>query len=134
MYKCKVCSLCFSHLRTFCSHVKIHQHTSNHGFACGDEQCPASFKKFVTFRSHMHRKHRRCKPYNKKTQFRDTLDCKVDGCPFVAENFSSLCTHLRIHIKDGKKVYCPYDNCCKYFRVRSSFSAHICWYLVFYGL
>ncbi len=74
----------------------------------------------------MHRKHKHCKPENKtQTQFRGTLDCKIEGCSFVAANFSALCSHLKIHIRDGKKVYCPYDNCCKYFRVRSSFSAHI---------
>ncbi len=42
------------------THVKKHQHTANHRFACGNEQCPASFKTFLAFRSHMHRKHRHC--------------------------------------------------------------------------
>lgn len=43
----------------------------------------------------------------------------------MAEIFSTLCTHLRFHIKDGKKVVCPYADCSKYFRVRSSFATHI---------
>lgn len=43
----------------------------------------------------------------------DALACKT------------LCEHLQLQIKDGKKVSCPYDNCSKYFHVRSSFSSHM---------
>ncbi len=39
--------------------------------------------------------------------------------------FSSLCAHLKCHIKNGKKVACPYTGCAKYFQVRSTFSSHL---------
>lgn len=61
----------------------------------------------------------------KKSQSRGTLACNIKGCSFVADSLSALYAHLRSYIRDGKKVYCPFDNCQKYFRVRSSFSAHI---------
>lgn len=44
MYRCKFSKVRFSEFRQFCSHVKIHQHTANYRFACGIEQCPASFR------------------------------------------------------------------------------------------
>lgn len=53
------------------------------------------------------------------------LACTVEGCSFVSANFSTLCEHLHWHIRDGKKVSCPYTNCSKYFWVRSSFSSHL---------
>lgn len=123
-YRCKFCSVCTSELRQFCCHVKKHQHTANYRFTCGIEQCPASYRAFSALRSHMHRNHRHCRPQTKHTQFKGNLACGVEACSYVAENFSALCTHLRFHIKDGKKVVCPYDDCHKYFRVRSSFATH----------
>ena len=53
------------------------------------------------------------------------LACTVEGCSFVSANFLTLCEHLNWHIKDGKKMSCPYTNCSRYFRVRSSFASHL---------
>lgn len=93
--------------------------------ACGTEQCPASFRTFSAFRSHMHRNHHYCRPQTKQTHFLGNLACRVEACSYVAENFSTLCTHLRFHIKDGKKVVCPYADCNRHFRVQSSFATNI---------
>lgn len=73
----------------------------------------------------MHRNHRYRRAQTKHTHFKGNLACGVEACFYVAENFSALCTHLRFHIKDGKKVVCPYDDCHKHFRVRSSFATHL---------
>lgn len=125
MFVCKFCSICIAELKQFCSHVKEHQHTANYRFGCGIQRCPASYQTFSAFRSHMHRNHRYGRPQTKLIHIQGNLACKVQACSYVAENFSSLCAHLRFHIKDGKKVTCPYDGCHKYFRVRSSFATHI---------
>lgn len=73
----------------------------------------------------MHRNHHYRRPQTKHTHVHGNLACKVEAWSYMAEHFSSLCAHLRFHIKDGKKVTCPYDGCRKYFRVRSSFATHI---------
>ncbi|KAA0713103.1 hypothetical protein E1301_Tti013633 [Triplophysa tibetana] len=44
---------------------------------------------------------------------------------FMTVHISNLCEHLQLLIKDGKTVSCPYDNCSKYYNVRSSFSSHM---------
>lgn len=107
MFRCKFCSICISELIQFCSHVKSHQHTANYRFTCGVEQCPASFRAFSAFRSHMHRNHHKAK--TKHTHFIGNLACGLPTCSYVAENLSTLCSHLRLHIKDGKKVPCPFN-------------------------
>lgn len=53
------------------------------------------------------------------------LSCQVEDCEFQSTIFSSLCAHLKCHIKNGKKVACPFTGCTKYFHVRSTFSSHL---------
>lgn len=72
----------------------------------------------------MHRKHKPTQP-TETPQLTGTLSCNVETCPFVGDTLTALCAHLRIHIRDGKKVCCPFDGCSKYFRVRTSFASHI---------
>lgn len=75
----------------------------------------------------MHRNHRQSQKQDNVIHRHPqaNLHCQVLGCAFVACNFSELCFHLRIHIRDGRKVCCPVEGCLKYFRVRTSFTTHI---------
>uniref|UniRef100_A0A3B3RI04 C2H2-type domain-containing protein n=1 Tax=Paramormyrops kingsleyae TaxID=1676925 RepID=A0A3B3RI04_9TELE len=74
----------------------------------------------------MYRFHRHTvKPVPQTHKEGNALACTAEGCSFVSVHISTLCNHLQLHIKDGKKVSCPYDNCTKYFRVCSSFSSHV---------
>lgn len=49
----------------------------------------------------------------------------VEECTFKSPHFSSLCEHLKLHIRDKKKVVCPFSACQKLFSVISSFTSHI---------
>ena len=127
MYRCKLCNVPFHQLSVFCPHIKRNQHRANFQFACGMQKSPCTFKKFSSVRSHMHRNHRQSQKQDYVTHRHPqaNLHCQVPGCAFVASNFSELCFHLRIHIRDGRKVCCPVEGCWKNFRVRTSFTTHI---------
>lgn len=50
----------------------------------------------------------------KHTHFTGSLACGLPTCSYVADTCSVLCSHLRLHIKDGKTVSCPFNDCHKY--------------------
>lgn len=126
MYSCKVCRHCTADFKMFCAHVKSHKNLANYRFPCGIEQCPSNFRTFSALKSHMHRDHIPSVSQKQNMhQHNGNQECGVPGCVYVADNFALMCIHLRLHIRNGKKVICPFDGCSKYFRVRSSFATHI---------
>lgn len=88
-------------------------------------QCPCNFKTAVGLRTHMYRNHAVITPSADKSHSGVNITCQVMGCSFTSTSVSSLCEHLKWHIRDGKAVKCPFQSCKKIFRVRSSFLSHI---------
>lgn len=123
---CKFCGYSNTSLHTFIRHARSHRNVANYWYACGVPQCACTFKKYPSFKSHMYRHHHSRIKTQARVQPQDTITtCQVEGCTFQATDFSSLCSHLRWHLGDGKKVNCPHIGCTKYFRVKSSFSSHL---------
>lgn len=128
MFSCKVCSHHTDNLKTFYAHAKSHRNLANYRFSCGIEHCPGNFRTFSALKFHMHRNHPPATTVSQRQsiyQHSGNCKCSVQGCDYVADNVSLLCIHLRLHIRNGKKVTCPFEGCSKYFRVRSSFAIHI---------
>lgn len=123
-YSCKSCGFSTPSLKAFTTHVKVHRNVANYSFACGVAECPCTFKRFSAFKSHVYRHHTKLKPTPTEPE-NVTLSCQVERCTFQTTVFSCLCAHLRWHIRDGKKVSCPYTGCTKYFRVKSTFTSHL---------
>lgn len=128
MYVCKACNHCTANFKKFCDHANSHRNLANYRFACGIEECSGNFRTFSALKSHMQWNHmgpRAISQRQNRCQHGGDLKCSIQGCDFKADSFPLLCGHLRLHIRNGKKVNCPFDGCSKYFRVRTSFATHI---------
>lgn len=112
------------HLKTFFEHVKSHRILANFRFRCGIQECPGNFRSFSALKSHIHRNHLQ-KPRRSTAAPSGNGRCNVQGCDYVSVNITTVCAHLRLHIRNGKSVTCPYDGCTNKFRVMSSFTAHV---------
>ncbi len=125
-YSCKHCNFTTASVPAFVRHLRIHRNLANYRFPCGIAECFATFVTRGAVQSHMYRFHKKtAKPGLERQIDGVDLACTVEGCSFVSANFSTLREHLHWHIKDGKKVSCPYTNCSKYFHVHSSFASHL---------
>lgn len=126
-FLCKQCKLSVQTLCGFYHHVKTHRNLANFRFGCGIPTCPCSFHTLSALKSHMRRKHSQTKTVKVSSRpgQMNALICQVVGCWHTSHNYSSLCDHVKWHIRDGKKITCPFPNCEKRFYVKSSFTSHI---------
>ncbi|KAK0155398.1 hypothetical protein N1851_002196 [Merluccius polli] len=107
-YNCKSCSFSTSLLNAFTTHVKVHRDVANHCFACGIPECPCTFFYKFQFQSIsiQYRHHGKAKmaPIEVRAQPQNViLSCQIEGCKYQRTVYSSLCAHLKWHIRDGKK-------------------------------
>jgi len=125
-YTCKHCNFTTASITTFVRHLSIHRNLSNFRFPCGVAKCFATFVTRGAVQSHMYRFHKKtARPGLERKIDGVDLACTVEGCNYVSANFPSIREHLHWHIKDGTEVSCPYINCLKHFRVRSTFASHL---------
>lgn len=126
MFLCKHCGVSVETLYAFINHAKGHKNKANFRFSYAVPECPCTFQRLSALQSHIYRKHRNAaKNPDRSEQYDLNSRCSVEGCTFVSTKFASLCEHLKWHIRDGKKIECPITGCKKYFRVKSTFSAHL---------
>ena len=123
-FSCKQCCYSAETISVFIRHVKEHRNLANFRFSCGLVGCPCSFRTATALQIHMYRNHSKPKPAVSRSPRCIDLTCHIEGCAFTSTNFSSLCEHLKWHIRDGKKIECPFESCKKNFRVRSTFLSH----------
>ena len=124
-FSCKQCCYSAETISVFIRHVKEHRNLANFRFSCGLVGCPCSFRTATALQIHMYRNHSKPKPAVSRSPRCIDLTCHIEGCAFTSTNFSSLCEPLKWHIRDGKKIECPFESCKKNFRVRSSFLSHM---------
>ena len=122
MYHCKLCSYKSKAFVDFTCHMKLHSNVPNHPFTCGVPNCTRSFRKFSAFSSHIYRDHRSKQIVE---QNRAALTCQVEDCKKTFADRKSLIHHLRGHIREGRKITCPFRGCYKVFGVLNSFSVHV---------
>ena len=53
------------------------------------------------------------------------LICDIPLCSQICKGYRELLKHLKQHIQDGVTVKCPFEKCCKSFKLKSSFSSHV---------
>ncbi len=125
MYTCKLCAHTCSTLPAFVRHMRIHIHVANVRFNCALPACNKSFKKFSAFKTHCYR-HKEGKSKLKSMPFTSfELTCHVDSCQVRCETLSRFYQHLKTHIREGRSVSCPFQQCDKSFSVVSTFTAHV---------
>lgn len=54
----------------------------------------------------------------------ECVSCHVELCSVKCNDLSSLKSHLKCHIREGRVVSCPFRQCEKTFSVVSSFTSH----------
>ncbi len=125
MHTCKLCAHTCSTLPAFVRHMRIHIHVANVRFTCALPACNKSFKKFSAFKTHCYR-HKEGKSKLKSMPFTSfELTCHVDLCPVRCETLNRFYQHLKTHIREGRSVSCPFQQCDKSFSVVSTFTAHV---------
>lgn len=53
------------------------------------------------------------------------LACHVDLCSAKCETRTQFFPHLKVHIKEGRRVACPFEQCDASFTVISTFTSHL---------
>ncbi len=125
MYTCKLCAHTCSTLPAFVRHMRIHIHVANVRFNCAFPACNKSFKKFSAFTTHCYR-HKEGKSKLKSMPFTSfELTCHVDSCQVRCETLNRFYQHLKTHIREGRSISCPFQQCDKSFSVVSTFTAHV---------
>lgn len=124
MYVCKLCNHSSGSLKRFSEHFSVHRNVVNFDFPCGVPGCNRTFRNYSSFKTHVHRDHQ---PFSRKKDAQffcvSTWNCPL--CAVKCEEIHDILSHLRVHIKHGVEIRCPFANCKKRFSVRSSFASHI---------
>lgn len=129
MYACKTCTFKTLSPRAYALHYRFHRNANNVNFPCAVESCVELFSSYKTFVRHISSQHSGynravSKYYHVNTAVK--MPCNPTLCKEICSDLGELVKHLKKHIDSGVSVICPYQNCGKLFKVKSSFSAHIC--------
>ena len=128
---CRVCGVQSGSIQRYGLHQKLHSNIPNYRFCCGFRPCRRRFSTSAAFRAHAYREHigKKGKPLNIELENEPaTTDyqCQIPVCKASFSSMKKLISHLQYHIRvEAITVTCPYQNCEKQFKKRSSFTSHI---------
>lgn len=87
-----------------------------------------SFSSYNNFARHVSNSHSGARHVLQSTHFGNAavkLKCGVLLCQQECSDYTNFVKHLKQHLVVGVAVSCPYKNCYKVFKIKSSFSAHL---------
>ena len=130
MYVCKVCSCRSKSLRAYAQHYRFHRNANKVAFPCALNGCSQSFRTYNAFARHIavcHDDARRSNASGRYSGVAVKFTCTVPLCRQQCSDFSSFIKHIKHHLSSGtgNSVACPYKDCGKMFKLKSSFSAHL---------
>lgn len=122
MFPCHFCGETCATPAIYVKHMRIHNHVSNSVFCCCIRNCNRKFKKHAGLKSHVYRHHKR---YKSETTMCTThsLECHVDLCSAKSSSLPDFISHIKMHIKEGRRVTCPFMQCGKTFAIISTFTS-----------
>lgn len=93
---------------------------------CCIQACNSKFTKLAALKSHLYRHHRESVvvPRSHLCPAVD-LACHVDLCSAKCDTLTQFYSHLKVHIKEGRTVACPFKQCDASFTVISTFTSHL---------
>ena len=86
--------------------------------------CTKTFKKYTGLKAHLYRKHKKY-VIEPRLSIPVDLTCNVDFCTAKCDSLTKFYSHLKGHIKEGRTVACPFQQCDKSFTVISTLSCHL---------
>ncbi len=126
MFPCQFCGHQCSTTVAYVKHVRIHSNIPNLLLQCCMQTCNRKFKKVAALKSHLYRHHKECvvvpRPHLCPAV---DLACNVDLCSAKCETLTQFYSHLKVHIKEGRRVACPFKQCDTSFTVISTFTSPV---------
>jgi len=101
---------------------------NNLNFPCAVKNCLAAFSSNRNFVRHVSKQRVDLPTVVEKSQRANAtakLRCSLTLCKEQFSDLLHLIKHLKQHRDNSLSVACPYKNCAKLFKVKSSFSAHL---------
>ena len=86
--------------------------------------CKRSFRKCAGLKAHLYRDHKK-RDTEPSLSMPVDLTCHVDFCSNKSDSLTDFYSHLKVHIKEGRAVACPFMHCDKTFTVVSTFTSHL---------
>jgi len=99
--------------------MKVHASLPTALFKCAFFDCSRSFRNMTQLECHVYREHKD----KRRAQVTaiECVSCHVEFCNVRCNDLSSLNSHLKSHIGEGRAVSCPFRQCGRTFSVVSSF-------------
>lgn len=120
-YTCHSCGMPLSSIKSYVNHQILHRYEANRSFLCCFSDCKQKFNKYTALKAHVYRSHNSI--VSQLDNAPSTFVC--DNCQKQCINLRDLLAHLKVHLTKHELVRCPFKNCNKAFRVKSSFTSHI---------
>lgn len=119
MFVCNVCHFMSSSLRAYAHHFRFHRNVNQFNFPCVFKGCQQSFSSYNNFARHVSKQHYAAQ-YSSHVNATVKLKCIVTLCRQDCSDLSEFIKHLKQHLVNGVVVACPYKNCDKTFKLKSS--------------
>lgn len=124
MLPCQICGHKSNDIVAYVKHMRLHSSVPNVVFQCCMADCSRTFRKVAALKSHIYRHHKE-QVMEPRLSLAANLTCHVDFCSATCDSLTQFYSHLKMHIKEGRTVACPFKHCDKTFTVLSSFTSHM---------
>lgn len=122
-FTCRTCGISLKSIKSYVDHQILHRHETNTCFPCCFSDCKQKFTKYSAVKAHVYRTHN--KPVSQLDDTQGSYVCDNDNCKKQCTDLRDLVTHLKVHLSKRELVHCPFSNCNKVFKVKSSFTSHV---------
>jgi len=117
MFSCQICGQQSATSVAYVRHIRIHSNIPNLVLQCCMPNCQRTFKKCAGLKGHIFVKQRSIRLVD--------LTCHVSSCRAKCDSLTEFYSHLKVHIKEGQTIACPFKQCDKTFTVISTFTSHL---------
>ncbi len=124
MFSCQICGQQSATSVAYVRHIKIHSNIPNLVRQCCMPNCQRTFKKCAGLKGHIYRHHKDSIVQPRSIRLVD-LTCHVSSCRAKCDSLTEFYSHIKVHIKEGRTIVCPFKQCDKTFTVVSTFTSHL---------
>lgn len=122
-FTCRSCGISVKTIKAYVDHQFLHRHDANRLYPCCFSECKRQFTKYTALKAHVYRNHNASVSQSDDPQ--GPFVCDNASCQKKCIDLKDLLAHIRLHLSKRELVHCPFTNCDKTFKLRSSFTAHV---------